>query len=189
MDDNTEKWLPIPEYEGIYEASNLGRIRTTEGKTTYTKRHGTRMWKQRILAAKVTVNKYGRKDERVTLWKSGKPKSFLVARLIAMTWCSGYSEKLTVNHKDGNPLNNRASNLEWLTRKDNILHAFSHGLIKSQHKTTLVSGEEIFMFCSMEEASRFLGKKHGYIYSCIKKRRNAKDLNGRLYTIILQTAS
>ena len=47
--EKKEMWKDIPNYEGIYQASTFGRIRTCEGKTTYTKRHGIRHWKQRIL--------------------------------------------------------------------------------------------------------------------------------------------
>jgi hypothetical protein len=42
-----EIWKDIPNYEGLYQASNLGRIKTAKNKTTYTKRHGERKWKER----------------------------------------------------------------------------------------------------------------------------------------------
>ena len=48
----SERWQSIPYYEAEYEASNLGRIRTKEGKTTFTQRHGVRHWQQRILKPK-----------------------------------------------------------------------------------------------------------------------------------------
>ena len=49
-----ENWKDVPEYEGIYEVSDQGRVRTKLGKTTYTKRHGVRKWKQRYLKNKNT---------------------------------------------------------------------------------------------------------------------------------------
>ena len=67
-----EKWKAIPEYEGIYEASDLGKIRTADGKTTWTDRHGARHWKQRILKQKWRRRQNGRRsDARVCLWKDG----------------------------------------------------------------------------------------------------------------------
>jgi hypothetical protein len=124
-----EQWKAIPGYEGLYEASTLGQIRTVEGKITSNARYPRRVWKQRILKLKYELRKSGQhKDARVCLWKDGKEKTFLVSRLVAMTWCRGYAEGLTVNHKDGNPMNNYYENLEWITLADNIKHAMKNGL-------------------------------------------------------------
>ena len=124
-----EQWKMIPGYEGLYEASTYGQIRTAEGKTTSNARYPKRVWKQRILKLKYVHRKNGRlKDARVCLWKDGKEKTFLVSRLVAMTWCDGYADGLTVNHKDGNPLNNDCSNLEWISLAENIRHGFRTGL-------------------------------------------------------------
>lgn len=61
----------------------------------------------------------------VTLWKDNKPHSHLVSRLIATTFIKNLlNSDYTVNHKDGNPLNNSADNLEWLSRADNIKYGF-----------------------------------------------------------------
>ena len=122
-----EQWKDIPGYEGIYQASNLGRIRTCEGKVTSSARFSHRVWKQRILSQKSSRNKKGRTDFRVELWKDGSHKTFLVSRLIAMTWCDGYQSGFTVNHKNGDHLDNRAENLEWLSLGDNIRHGFANG--------------------------------------------------------------
>lgn len=123
-----ELWKDIPGYEGLYQASNKGHIRTSAGKVTKSARFAKRVWKQRIMKPKAAANKKGRIDLRVELWKDGNHKTYLVSRLIALTWCEGYKEGLTVNHKNGNQLDNRAENLEWLTLCDNIRHAFATGL-------------------------------------------------------------
>lgn len=61
------------------------------------------------------------------MWKDGKPKDFLVARLIATTFLEDLLEtKMTVNHKDGNRLNNNVENLEWLSLADNIKYGFQY---------------------------------------------------------------
>lgn len=123
-----EEWKDIPGYEGLYQASTLGRIRTCEGKTTSNARFGKRVWKQRTLKPKRAVNKKGRIDLRVELWKDGEHKTFLVSRLVALTWCKGYKSGWTVNHKNGDQLDNRVENLEWLSHGDNIRHGFANGL-------------------------------------------------------------
>lgn len=70
----SEEWKDIPGYEGLYQASTLGRIRTCEGKTTSSARFEKRVWKQRIMKQKLNKNRKGRIDARVCLWKDGKEK-------------------------------------------------------------------------------------------------------------------
>ena len=168
-----EKWKDIPGYDGIYEASSDGRIRTCAGKTTSNAKYPVRVWKQRELKQKIYPNNKGRSDARVNLWKDGKEKTWLVSRLVALTWCEGYAPDLTVNHKDGNPLNNKAENLEWITLEDNIRHGHETGLYrKTQIPVVVVNGADITMYQSLAEASRALGHNSGYLsekYVRIKK--------------------
>ena len=79
-----ELWKDIPHYKG-YQVSNLGNVRTYN-KITYTKKHGLRHWKNRILKYKGETYETG---YRVDLWKNGKPHSYLVARLVAFTFYFG----------------------------------------------------------------------------------------------------
>ena len=123
-----EEWKDIPGYEGLYQASTLGRIRTCEGKVTSNARFPHRVWKQRVLKQKVCANGKGRADCRVELWNGKMHRTWLVSRLVAATWCDGYRDGWTVNHINGDPLDNRSENLEWLSHGDNIRHAFANGL-------------------------------------------------------------
>jgi hypothetical protein len=171
------EWRDIPGYEGLYQASDDGQIRTCEGKVTSNARYEKRVWKQRVLKPKYrrrrgkTGNIVGRgSDARVDLWKDGVNKTHLVSRLVAMTWCSGYSEGLTVNHIDGNPENNRRENLEWITQAENTKHGFENGLFSTSTVTTItMSDGTIKQFRSMAEASRYLGKSNGWISGVSKK--------------------
>lgn len=167
-----EIWKPIPDYEGLYEASNLGRVRSVHKKITYSKLHGKRVWSGRILHPKHGDEKIG---YRVDLWKNGEHKTFLVARLVCMSF-KGKSD-LTVNHKDGDRLNNNIENLEWLTRADNIRHAFNTGLmpypkIEIYNKKT---GKRVFVG-SKCQGSLYIGKTYTYLCTCFKKGVHENDL-------------
>lgn len=160
-----EIWKDIPGYEGIYQASNMGAIRTSENKTTYTERHGVRHWKQRMLHFQTDNG-----GHHVTLYKAGKPKKWLVHRLVAITFL-GFPEEegLTVNHRDGNRRNNKIENLEWLTRADNIRHGFRTGLYPT--KAIALVGESgcQINFRSFSEASGFLSRYPKYVSDRIRK--------------------
>lgn len=167
-----EIWKDIPNYDG-YQVSNLGRIRT-HNKTTYTELHKTRKWKDRILKQKKQKRKNSDKvDCRVELWKDGKHKTLLVSRLVAFTFYNkDINSKMTIDHIDGNPLNNKLENLEIVTRKENIQRAFNNGMYNCCKKIKIINKitKETKEFLSMAKASYYIGKNKGYISSKIKKR-------------------
>lgn len=178
-----EIWKDIPGYEGIYQASSSGTIRTKPGKVTSNKRYGHRVWQTRVLKPKCPQNKK-RKDPRVSLWKDGKCKTHLVSRLVARTWVSGYEPGLTVNHIDGNPMNNDHSNLEWVTIAENLKKGHETGLFANTMEPVMLKCEDLeVVFDSMAEASRFLGWNSGYIHNCLKRDRPIKDKSGSTYRI------
>lgn len=182
-----EQWRDIPGYENIYQVSNMGNIRTCEGKTTYTERHGVRKWKQRIIKQKIFENHYGRSDPRVNLWKNGKEQTWLVSRLVGLAWCNGYGDGLTINHINGNHLDNRAENLEWLPLSENIKKGYETGLFANCQKSVQLIGDETCIFFpSMAEASRFVGRNHGYIHDCLKHNRLARCSDGKRYFVRVQ---
>lgn len=171
-----EIWKNIKGYSG-YQVSNLGRVRT-HNKTTYTKRHGERHWKDRILKFKPDYNSKCKGKQgtgyRVSLWKNGKCKDFLVARLVATTFLEDLiNTNMTVNHKDGNRLNNNVKNLEWLSLADNIKYGFENSQFP-QHKTILFNESERIEFRSKSSACKYLGRNNtGYISDCIKENKKA----------------
>ena len=162
-----EKWKDVPSYEGVYEVSNKGRVRTKEGKTTHSVLHGTRVWKSRVLKEK---NPTGR-DVRVDLWKNKKARTFLVHRLVAKAFIPNTENKPCINHKDGNPRNNNVENLEWATYKENQNHAFDNNLAKTNIRTVLKNTKtnELHEFRSMAMASDFIGRNTGYISGRVKR--------------------
>lgn len=174
----TETWKDVVGYEGIYEVSDHGRVRTHKDKKTYSKRHGTRKWKQRYLKDK-TPN--GR-DVRVSLWKNGKHKDFLVHRLVGFAFIPLVEGKDCINHIDGNPKNNRVKNLEWCNHLENNRHAFETGLMSSNMKVKLINSIGIeYEFNSMAKASKFLGRSHGYLSDCNKLNKIPTSKDGESY--------
>lgn len=184
-----ELWKDIPGYEGLYQASNLGRIRSTPGKTTSSARYKVRVWKTRIIKPKIERryrDSKGNVDERVDLWKNSEHKTMLVSRLVAMAWVDGYEPTLTVNHIDGNPSNNTPENLEWVTIGENVKKGFREGLFEKCCKdVALISPTgEIYYFGTLRAASKFLGKNNGYLNN--RQKRNYKtgiDSNGTHWLI------
>lgn len=145
--------------------------------------HGKRIWKDRILKQKIS-----KKDRcsRVELWNSGKHKTILVHRLVANAFLeNNLNTNLTVNHKDGNRQNNNITNLEWLTRAENITYGFENGQYSNTcKKCTLIKDNKEYEFISQAKASKFLNKNHSYINNKIKRKQYiAIDNKGEKYLI------
>lgn len=106
-----EIWKDIKSYKGKYQVSNLGNVYSFKT--------------NRIL--KPAVNRHGYK--LVGLCKNGKLKSCKPHRLVAESFLPNKDKTLQVNHIDGVKTNNRLDNLEWVTRSENVSHAYSLGLM------------------------------------------------------------
>jgi len=88
--------------------------------------HGLRLTK--LKAIKQNIHKTGYRH--VMLWKDWNGRHFLVHRLVANAFIPNPKNKTEVNHIDGDKSNNRANNLEWCTRSENMIHAHKKGLFK-----------------------------------------------------------
>lgn len=166
-----EIWKNIQDYNG-YQVSNRGRVRTHK-KTSNNKKHNIRKWEDRILKYKGQTYNTGYK---VDLWKDGKPKTFLVARLVAFTFYEKdiNDHSLTVDHIDGNRFNNNIENLDLVSLKENIQRGFANGLYSSVSKkiklTDKESGETL-IFESMTRASKYIKKGNSYISDAIRNNK------------------
>jgi len=124
-----EIWREITNYEGLYYVSSMGRVKSLEKKIQQLDR-GTlciTIRKERILKPEVAWNK----RMRVTLSNNKKKERVSVHRLVAYAFVPNKANKPDINHKDGNPQNNTADNLEWCTKQENAHHAVVNGLWKS----------------------------------------------------------
>lgn len=120
-----ERWKAVKGYEGYYEVSDFGRVR----------RVGSASGTQTGRLLKPTTIYYdtgGRKPYLcavVSLSKDSQVRRFRLSRLVSETFYGPCPKGIQVNHKDGNPLNNELSNLEYATNRDNALHASKMGLL------------------------------------------------------------
>lgn len=104
-----EEWKDIENYEGLYQISNLGRVKSLNYNHT---------GKERLL--KPGNNRCG--YLYVNLWKNGKVKKMTVHRLVAQAFLENPTNLPEVNHIDENKENNKVENLEWCDRKYNMNH-------------------------------------------------------------------
>lgn len=105
-----EEWRPVPGWSGLYSVSNHGMVMS-----------------DRTGMVRVSHPNQGGYHS-VRLSRAGYGKTVRVHRLVAAAFVHGAGDKREVNHIDGNKANNRAENLEWVSRSENIRHADRHGL-------------------------------------------------------------
>lgn len=113
-----EVWKDVVNYEGYYKISNMGRVKSLLGRN------------ERLMKTHISRNGYVKLD----LSKIGQTKKVYVHRLVAQAFIDNPDDKPVVNHINSDKQDNRLSNLEWVTQKENILHAIALGLIKKNNK-------------------------------------------------------
>jgi hypothetical protein len=157
----TEQWKDIEGYEGFYQISTCGRIKSLGGWC------GTAKRKEKIRAVSFTHDGY----VKVRLVYQGKDKTVRVHRLVAEAFISNPENKSTVNHKDGNKENNNVENLEWIDRTEQMLHAYNLGLktsrVGSANTNSKLTNDEVreirkaYVSYSKEFGTVALAKKYG----------------------------
>ena len=157
MSDFLEKWIDIPNYEGLYKISNFGKVKSLEKSRMNGKNLKIlRIYPEKNLKTRISNTGY----ELVTLSKNGKLKTFSVHRLIALSFLTNIDKKV-VNHIDSNKLNNNLLNLEIISNLENNCH-FSK---TKKYKTSKFIG---VTFCNKTKKWKsqisFNGKKIGLGY-------------------------
>lgn len=162
------KWKDIPGYEGLYQVSESGIVRSLDrivtqqgrGKAFDGKRKG------RELKQHEQNNGY----MIVQLCKNGEKKAVTVHRLVAEAFLGRKECHQDVNHIDGNKKNNSANNLEWTTRRNNILHSYRILKRKKSNCKSVKCRETQEMFNSIREAGKSTGTNPASISSMLNGR-------------------
>lgn len=119
-----EVWKDIPGYEGLYQASNLGRIKSLSKKLW--NGHGYFYSKEKILKPGLSSNKEENKRRLMVVLCKDVKKTWSVHKLIAITFLGEKPEELIICHNDGNHLNNRVDNLRYDSYKENTRDILKH---------------------------------------------------------------
>jgi len=121
-----EKWKPIKGFEGCYEVSDEGRVRSIDRIVTF-KDGRTNRRKGIVLTIHINTKRWNYRYANLS--RKGKEFPFYVHRLVALHFVSNPGNKPQVNHEDGDKGNNRWKNFKWVTPKENGNHAARMGLV------------------------------------------------------------
>jgi RNA recognition motif-containing protein len=170
-----EFWRDIIDYEGLYQVSNLGKVKACERVVKHPK-GGNKILKEKIRCLVKDSNGY----EVVDLYKNGKGKMMKVHRLVSIAFIDNPEQKNQVNHKNGIKSDNFVNNLEWSTNQENLIHAFKIGLKKptiNNEKPVLMflktTNEFVSSFDSIAKASKTINCLRGDITSVLKNRQKS----------------
>lgn len=120
---NEISWAPVKGFHNFYEVSNHGQVRSLD-RTIKSAIGQIRQVKGRVLIPKYNGVGY----HFVTLSKDGKAQNYYLHRLVAMAFLPNANSKGYVNHIDGDPINNKVDNLEWVNHSENVKHAYNTNL-------------------------------------------------------------
>lgn len=173
-----EIWKDIKDYEGYYQISNLGNVRSIE-RTVKRITHSVKI-SSKLLKLRKTSNDYF----NIQLCKDSGCKSKLIHRLVAEAFIPNPENKPEVNHKDGNKANNNVLNLEWNTSKENSQHSYDSGLsigisgINNKNSKSIIqldmTGNTQNKFACAREAYQKTGVHYKHISRCcLGKRKSA----------------
>lgn len=133
-----EEWRPINGFEGFYEISSFGRIKSLSRNVKDTRaKNKIRRIKCKILKSRDHNSGY----ISTHLKRDGLIKDFLVHRIVAETYIPNPNSLKQVNHKNGNKKDNRVDNLEWISNRDNVIHRYKmYGKILPLGVTKVTNG-------------------------------------------------
>ncbi|NMH83265.1 NUMOD4 domain-containing protein [Heyndrickxia coagulans] len=151
-----ETWADILGFKGFYQVSDYGRVRSLDRLVWNKANQCYQKTKGQILKGKITRHGY---VEVYLSDKNNKKHYLLVHRIVAEAFISNPVNKPQVNHLNGVKTDNRAANLEWSTRKENVEHALKTGLTKvgSESTSAKLTDEQV-----MEIRKLFGTKKYSF---------------------------
>ena len=173
-----EEWKPISGFEGHYEVSNYGDIRSVD-RTISRPKQGDFVKKGQLLTQYVTPKGYCRTQLQV----GDKCKNVMVHYIVAKAFIPNPKGKPTINHIDGCKTNNYVSNLEWATNSEQLIHAYDNGLRDAPIKyvvtceTLEITTIGIDKMVKELQARGYKRARASGIWRCIHEPRGAKHLD------------
>lgn len=130
-----EIWKDVVGWEGYYLVSNLGQVKSKE-RVMFYKFAKNKVETEKKVKEKIRKQKFNKSTGymMINLNKDGFMKCETVHSMVAKAFIGTYEKGYTVNHKDGNKLNNNLENLEIITHRENCFHAFKNNLKSNNHK-------------------------------------------------------
>jgi len=169
-----EIWKDVVDYEGMYQVSNLGRVKSL---SRLRKSFNDSVCKVQERILKFKIDRYGYKVS--TLTKNSKLKSITIHRLVAKVFLPNPNNYPQINHINGNKLDNTVSNLEWCDNSHNMKECYRLGLIKpkkskdnvlSKKVAKIKDGEIIKIYDCIVDASKDNNLGKTAICNCLNGR-------------------
>lgn len=165
-----EVWVAVKGFEGLYEVSDQGRVRSLDRSICVTNRYGG-VHQQSFNGCILAIGHNNKGYCQVNLNKDKKVRRFLVSRLVATAFVPNPHNLPVVNHKDQNQDNNCADNLEWCTQQYNVTYNNAHILRGVKFSMPIeqltLDGKHVAYFASSMEAQRIGGFHHSHIHDVI----------------------
>lgn len=163
-----ESWLPIVGYEGLYEVSDLGRVRSLDRRDSRGNRINGRL---RVLSVMESGHMV------VSLCKTGNQRSVYVHRLVLEAFVGPCPEGQECLHGDGNGLNNRLRNLRWGTSLENSADASKHGTVARGNKNGRSYLDEATVIAIREApgTTRAIATRFGVSCGHVSRLKNSKN--------------
>ena len=174
-----ETWSSINGYKGIYEVSNIGRVKSLARVIKCP--NYISMVKEIVMKSHFNGSGY----KKISLINGNDRKSFYIHRLVAETFIKNINGLKEVNHKDGDKENNISSNLEWCTHSENIKHAYDNSLIPDRkgenHPRTELTNKDILNIRKLKGLFKIveIAKKYSvsrYVISIIINKKSWKHI-------------
>lgn len=166
MAEEKEIWKDIPGYEGWYQVSNFGGIRSMDRYVNYRDNRKPVFYKGRVIKPQRCSNGY----LFVYLYGQRSSRSHLIHRLVGLCFVNNNKNKPHINHIDGDKENNHHSNLEWVTRSENQKHRYTHlGQVSEKRK---LNKKQVFLIYQSNLTYTELANIFNVTYGTIKFVKN-----------------
>ena len=163
-----EEWLPVVGYEGLYEVSDFGRVRSVN-------RFVAGKYGNSVLANGKILNQRGGRYLSVTFVVNRKGKQASTHVVVLSAFCGIRKNGFQGNHKNGIRHDNRLSNLEWCSQSENMKHAYRIGLSRPTHPRPVIRINDGRRFASLADAARSINSRPQSIWRvCSGTRKHTK---------------